>query len=447
MSEKKESTINVSLNISDGKRPTTVTQGNPSMGVPSTSVTKPEEEEEFVKAGQHMVSQLRHNVQEEDELIDLLWDKEGLSGDTVQTATREQKVTRIAETVANLTGANLEESVSVPDRLGLDLTPIQWDIVGFILKKFSQNNYHGDRQGDKSVVLSGVYSNGDHERLGRDNEIKLNGTTVGGPYKNIQHIPSVRFTPTELMEDLDRNSRSMYVRERVTENLTTLGVKPYLFMWKRLKKDKKGKPVVNKLGQYDKEIVMEVSPLLRVQKVFEDTPSKKLLYYEVSPSAVLIDQITPEYGGNHFLLLPYSWTKQVKELTNKTGGPFVYVFLLWLRSSYETIRRDNTHKVPHTKKKTRKSRKYEITTTFEELCQTLGVSESVYLNQRKRTHNGIVRAYNIALQTGYLTDVEDGFLKEPKSNKFKFYLNESFYPNPDHMEVEVEEVPKLQNLE
>lgn len=437
MRKKEEGTISVGVNLTKEKG--TTPSESPNQQIELTVEGDSSEEEELVKVGQHLVSQFRHNVKEEDELIDLLWDKSGMSGETV---TREEKVSSIARSVADMTGAKLEKSMSVPDRLGLDLTPLQWDILGVILQKFSENDYHGERQVDKSKVLSIAYNSGDRERVGRDDKILVNGHEIGGPYKNIQVIPSIRITPTELMEGLDRNSRSMYARDKVLTNFDQLGNKKYLFMWKRLKKDNKGKPVMN-FGQYKKEIAMENSSLFRIISVFDDSTEKRLLYYEITPTAVILDQITPEYGGNHFLLLPSSWTEQVKKLTNKNGGPFVYIFLLWLRSCYETIRSDNTHKKPRSGKKTPVKRKFEVECDFENLCQTLGVPESTYKNQRKRTLRGIERAYTIAMETGYLTKVEDGTKLPKPTDKFKFFLNESFYPNPEHGDIEDNNVPTV----
>ena len=82
---------------------------------------------------------------------------------------------------------------------------------------------------------------------------------------------------------------------------------------------------------------MEVGSLFRIKTV--RTEEGELQYYEIHPSAPLLDQIS-----NYFLLVPNDWREEVKQLTGKRASSYTYELLLWLRLQYEQIRRYNSGK-------------------------------------------------------------------------------------------------------
>lgn len=187
-----------------------------------------------------------------------------------------------------------------------------------------------------------------------------------------------------------------------------------MFYWIRLKTEN-GKPVKDKSGDYVKEEVMEVGTILRIKTVRDGTGL--LQYYEIHPSAPLLDQI-----NNYFLLVPTNWRDEVKQLTGKRASSYTYELLLWLRLQYEQIRRYNKGGG-----KNRKPKPFKISKSWEDVAITLKMPESVYKRKRKRAINIIQEAYSVAIKLGYLVRVENNGATDI------LYLNESYYPKPGEL--------------
>ena len=116
-----------------------------------------------------------------------------------------------------------------------------------------------------------------------------------------------------------------------------------MFLLGKAKKEK-GIPVKDKDGGYKKEEVMEVGTLLRVKYV-RDKKTKILQYYEIHPSACMLDQV-----NNYFLLIPNDWREEVKRITKNRFQVIYISFLIWLRMEFEKIRRNNAKKKLNAKK-------------------------------------------------------------------------------------------------
>jgi hypothetical protein len=197
----------------------------------------------------------------------------------------------------------------------------------------------------------------------------------------------------------------------VVEAISFLATKQFCFYWVRLKTEK-GKPVKDKNGNFVKEEVMEVGSLFRIKTV--RTEEGELQYYEIHPSAPLLDQV-----NNYFLLIPNDWRKEVEQITGKRASSYTYEFLLWLRLQYEKIRRYNS--------KNREKKPFKISKSWEDIAIALKMPETMYKANRKRASKIIQDAYSIAIKLGYLVKVENNGATDI------LYLNEDYYPKPGEL--------------
>ena len=161
---------------------------------------------------------------------------------------------------------------------------------------------------------------------------------------------------------------------------------------------------------------MEVGTLFRVKYVKEQG-TDKLDYYEISPTATLLDQV-----NNHFLLVPNNWREEVKQITGNRASSYTYKLLLWLRREFEQIRRYNKGGG-----KKRKPKPFKITISWEEMAVALKMPKSMYKANRKRAIKIIQDAYFVAQELGYLVKVEDNGATDT------LYLNEDYYPKPGEL--------------
>ena len=304
------------------------------------------------------------------------------------------------------TGLNLTNR---PTNYGVVLNQAQRRVFEGILKAFTDTNYKGDEQKDKTTALKEVYSY--TETAG---ETLVKGENA--PYRNIDAIPVVKLTQAQVIDlsGYDLKAQKQSDKQHVTEALTFLSTNQFCFYWVRMKTES-GKPVKDKNGDYIKEEVMEVGTLLRTRIVRDQTGL--LQYYEIQPSAPLLDQV-----NNYFLLVPNNWRDEVKQITGKRASSYTYELLLWLRLQYEQIRRYNKGGG-----KNRKPKPFKISKSWEDVAIALKMPESMYKANRKRASKIIHEAYSVAIKLGYLIRVENNGATDI------LYLNESYYPKPGEL--------------
>jgi hypothetical protein len=296
------------------------------------------------------------------------------------------------DTFSRTTGLSITNR---PDSYGVVLNQSQRRVLEGILKAFTDSNYKGDEEIEKATYSSNIYP--------------IN--KIAGAYKNIDKIPVVRLTQGEIIK-LSGHDRTQGDKVDVVEAITFLATKQFCFYWVRLKTEK-GKPVKDKSGDYVKEEVMEVGSLFRIKTV--RTEDGELQYYEIHPSAPLLDQVS-----NYFLLVPNDWREEVKQLTGKRASSYTYELLLWLRLQYEQIRRFNSGN-------NRKKKPFKISKSWEDVAIALKMPETMYKANRKRAINIIQEAYSVAIKLGYLVNVENNGVTDV------LYLNESYYPKPGEL--------------
>lgn len=293
-----------------------------------------------------------------------------------------------------------------PDSYGVVLNQAQRKVFEGILKAFTDSNYKGDEERDKAMAFEGTYT--------------LNTQTAeellkkpNAPYKNIDTIPVVKLTQAEVIALSGYDLKRQGDKQDVIEALAFLTTNQFCFYWVRSKTENR-KLVKDKSGDFIKEEVMEVGTLLRIKTVREQGI---LQYYEISPSAPLLDQVS-----NYFLLVPNNWRDEVKELTGKRASSYTYELLLWLRLQYEQIRRYNKYGG-----KKRKPKLFKITKSWEDVAIALKMPETMYKANRKRASKIIQDAYEVAIKLGYLLEVKNSGATDT------LFLNESYYPKPGEL--------------
>ena len=120
-----------------------------------------------------------------------------------------------------------------PTAYGADLNQSQERVLEGIVRAFSDNNYTGDELIEKSVYSRKTYP---------VNKIK-------GAYDNIDKIPAIKLTQADIIR-LSGFKKTQGEKTHVIEAIEFLGRKQFCFYWLRLKKDEKGRPVVDSKGKY-----------------------------------------------------------------------------------------------------------------------------------------------------------------------------------------------------
>jgi hypothetical protein len=301
---------------------------------------------------------------------------------------------------------------TTPERYGIELTATQRRVFEGILKEFSATNYEGDTSQDTTTYINEeIIPEGINQRQAKEKLINK----PNSPYKNIIKVPTIRVTQADLIElaGYDVSKQRQIDKDEVVGAIEFFKRTLFYFYYNRVARDKKGNIVIDANGKYKKETVGELSQIFRISDI-RDEITKDFKYYEISPAAVLIDQV-----NEHFLLIPNNWRNEVQQITGKrNAGKYTYEFLFWLRLKYEEIRRYNN-------KKNTANKPYIVKIAYSELCETLKVPVSVYKESPRRAYKILNDSFNIAIKLGYMQKIEETARKE-----FLLYLNKDYYPQP-----------------
>ena len=303
-----------------------------------------------------------------------------------------------AEALANKTGVYLEKKIKSK---GLILNSTQWKVLGAILKELTDTNYKGHK-------LMSTYEALNDKDLPPIYPTDKTGAFLYGsensPYKNITAIPRLLITQSNLIRLAGYDPRKQSHRQNVVEALDYLRTHQCYFYWKRLKY-KDGKPVKNKDGEYVFEYVEELATVLRVNKITDN--KRKLDYYEIEPSACLLDQ-----HDKYFLLIPKELLDNIDKKIKRKPSFYTILFLIWLYNEADNMRR---------------YKKKDKTVSLEELVIILNMPESLYKKKKKDAERKIQEAIMTASSLGYIKNIskEDGTLT--------FYFNKDFYPAPEKL--------------
>lgn len=265
------------------------------------------------------------------------------------------------------------QSLEGVDRFGFNLTDIQFRVLEGILNAFSKTNYRGNIS---PIEKEDVYD----ERHSLDEFA----------YKYVHEIPRIRATQQEILKWSGFSGNSMGDRERVAAALTHLAKTPYCFYYQRLAYEDNGNPRRSSTGQLQKESITAIDTLFAIKEVKSES-SDRLLYYEITPSLVFLDQ-----RENYFMLIPFDWREEVLEASGKKKiSVYTLRFLYFLRYQYELRRRNPKQPKP-----------YELRRDPEDIAYSLKMPASMIKKKKKQMLKILSESYEIAKKLGYLLEYD-----------------------------------------
>ena len=380
-------------------------QGTISGRTLTQSVATPQKEEgKHIKVGRHagpMIMNQRPRKKQEEMLNQVSLPD--------NPRTIEEKTKIFAQLVARATGLReFSDREKCPDRIGFNLSnQVQRDILFAVLRKMTETNYQGDLQIPNSLGIKRTYTdNPDKTSTALTEGFNLNNEKqIGGAMKNIPSTPIWRVSQRELIElagyDPDKGSEA----KRVADEIFNLATTQNFLMWTRLKRDNKGKRVINpKTKKQEFELVSTFSPVLWVNFV-NDQKTGKFLYYEISPSPVFLDEVSAQYGGGkngYFLLIPEEANKEI-ETTYRRMFKYrpmiatrIQTFCYWLRLRVVELQSKVNNPF------SRHELDPVIRISYEEICQQLNIPESAMKTQKKRTTQQIEDGIKVSKEIGYI---------------------------------------------
>jgi hypothetical protein len=284
---------------------------------------------------------------------------------------------------------------------GLNLSFAEQRVTHAILEAFSRDEYQGQITLPKEEVLTDP-ERGPHILPGKWNAMGP-GAMARKAYRDIPHLPTIRLTLAEIVKLAGYDHDRQGDKQKVMEAIDHLRSHLYLFWWKR-----KAFKIVNGVavpdrdskGEHRWEEREDVSPLFRIVFV-RDEQTKVLKYFEISPSAVVLDQVNPTYQGNYFLMVPRDLHTQVVKAVGKgqRSSSYTFAFLVYLLDEYERISR-------HAKKGA--SPEHTIAKPWEMIAQRIKMPETVWKRNRKVAVARLEQVYQVAKELGYLKSYRRG---------------------------------------
>lgn len=295
------------------------------------------------------------------------------------------------------------ELAKIPDSAGMDLNTTAAKVFEGILKLFSETGYEGHTQ----VEIEQYFDKLDKSAASKN----LLSGREDSPYRNIKHIPTIKVSLADISRYSGFASR-FGDKTDVKEALKILGERIHVFMYRRLKRYKYSKAKATKQEGPRYEIVREAGTVFRIKEVLYDNNQDKIEYYEISPSAALIDQIT-----TYYLKIPDEWRQSFELKTGHKPGKYDEKFCLWLREQYEITRN-------HNDKKNSTKRPYTIKRDYEDITDIIKMPQSMAKRNRKKALKIVEECCEKAQAAGYITSYvrDEGLL-------FTITLNRDHYPN------------------
>jgi hypothetical protein len=299
--------------------------------------------------------------------------------------------------------AGLQVSPQDKERLlegwGADLTVIQHSVLLAVLERMSEKNYRGERKEPLKEVLKRAGVNPPGGRLPQ---------LMEKAFRNIKDFPVVRLYLHEIVELAGMDKEAQRDKLEVKQALEHLGTAPYAFYWERLvwTEGKGGKmiPARDQDGRYVMEGVDPMAGAILYVKRIIDPQSGQLDYYEISPSAPFLDQVTEGYGapGGYFLMMPTGLLDKVRKAVGpgRRVTPHYYTFLYWLLAKYADRCSDA--------KKFKKAPNLQVREHFENIAQLIRMPESIWRRKRVKAVERLESIYQATKELGYLKSYSMG---------------------------------------
>jgi len=261
-------------------------------------------------------------------------------------------------------------------------------------------------------------------------------TEILKPYKNINEIPIFRIRKSNIEKELNRIYGTNFLhggnKDIVKASIDKFRSKIYYFYWQRFKLDPKGNPI-EKNGKFQLEGVDELSPLLRIREVTDPQNRDRLLYYEIAPSAAILEGVI-NCKSNHlyYLTVPNNWRKEAEQAykkekkgNNVRTPKHLMNFLLWLRMIYS-------------ERSGKRHPNFRIKISWENIAGYIRIPQSQIEKKRKQTREKLISYYELAKKMGYLKSYN---IDAPEPIDI-LILNPDFYNNTECKEIDKNN-PKL----
>lgn len=294
----------------------------------------------------------------------------------------------------------------VVDVVGYNLNPLEQRVLEAVVGLFSDTGYKGHISYPRDEYVSKVLPTWDKERPHK--------VIVSNAYPNSTIIPIIHTSQSAILRRIGIEEPTQHDKQRVRDALIKLNTQQYYFTYRRMERDKNGKPVRDsKTGDWRMETVEEVSTLIRIKQITPDAGARP--YIEIHPSPAMIDQVTAQHGGNYFLLIPRQWREDVQRKIRRKPTMYEERFMMWCRVEVEKLRRHNAH---HNSK----PRAYTKEVTWQEVAEVLRMPDSIRKANKVRARKLVDTAYNTAMQVGYINSIESS------ATGTVLHFNPDFYP-------------------
>lgn len=294
-----------------------------------------------------------------------------------------------------------------PKGMGLSLNAYQQDTLQGILSAFSDLDYRSDDMVEAGELLgSPSFEQGTHSnaRTGAGSA----GAMYRKAYANAPRLPRIRLTLAEVVRRAGYDPAHHRDRDKVREALDYLSTACHGFYWHRKAyrraADGSREPELDAKGKHKAEEVYQVGTLLDVRHVMEED-TKVLKYFEITPSAVVVDQVTEEYRGPFFLMVPADLRARVKSvIKGRRDSSDPYVFILYLIERYRSKQASMERKAKERGGKRGEpwNGTYTLKPRWDDLARHLNMTPNVYRRNPSKALGRLDLCYTVAKELGYL---------------------------------------------
>lgn len=382
---------------------------------------------------------ISHNISREDKIIYEIVKATDQFSDLPES--REEKIRILSKAFGRALGIPIKPE-ECPDHIGFaPLTALERKILFGLMELFQDSGYKGNES------RSSQREKDDFEERRRMDPLLY---SVVGAYDNIEYIPVIRVSLTDLMKVCGLTYDSGFHRRRTEEALGNLARNKSFCLWYRYGRNAEGKFLIGPDGKKVRYPAVALQPAINLRMT--EKPGREQMYsFELNP--VLMDMITDNFGGGRygiFFPVEKDWEKQVDNLLEKKKrGPapsaeYVKRFIWWLMLQQQDMYFKTKPRPGYRRGKNGKPEKVcrkptegdiSVKIGFEQLCLSICIKEEEWKKNRKRVEGTIDKAIKIAEELGYFTTPPG----RPLYGEYKFSLAPFKFRNDEQEAPEEEE--------
>lgn len=367
--------------------------------------TTPKEKKRVKIAREGAEQYISHNIPKENKVINAIIRATDQFSDLPES--REEKIKVLSKAFGRALGIPIKPE-ECPDHIGFaPLTALERKILFGLMELFQDSGFRGDES------RSSQREKDDFEERRRTDPLLY---SVGGAYDNIEYIPIIKVSLTDLMKVCGLAYDSGFHRRRAEEAIGSLARNTAFCLWYRYERNPEGKILIGPDGKKVRIPAVSLRPAISL-RMTEKPGGEQVYNFELNP--VLMDMITDNFGGGRygfFFPVDKDWEEQVDNLLEKgERGPasssrYVKSFVWWIMLQqqdiyFKTKPRYRKGKNGRTEKICRRPTEGDVSVKvgFEQLCQSICIPGEEWKKNRKRAEEKIEKAIGVAAQLGYFT--------------------------------------------